>query len=186
MSAGKIFIILGAILTLVSTYFLSLFNILIPAPALWLEAGTLQANGITFFTHIIDLFTDANAIATTFYTESYLVYIFSIILIFWAISGIIQLIGIKSRAAAIIGSIMPLFIGIICLLSMFMVLPDFLGVIQLFIADSSLVSGIIPYDIPLSDISLIFSTTGKISLGSFLLIGGGVLGLIGGIMGTSD
>ncbi len=176
MGAGKVLVIIGAILTLVSTFFLSLFSLDMPVALLWMEAGENYGNGLNFFMHIMDLFTDADNVATTFATEVFLVYIITIVLIFFAISGIIQLIGIKSRAAAIIGSFMPLFIGILIILGVFITLPDILGGFLSFQLDGELVEGIIPFHLALGDISL----------GAILLTAGGALALVGGIMGTSD
>lgn len=176
MGAGKVLIIIGAILTLVSTFFLSLLAVTVPVPLLWMQAGSNYANGLNFFMHIPYLFTDAGTIATIFGIDVYLVYIIIVLLIFFAISGIIQLIGIKSRAAGIIGSIMPIFIGIIIILGTFMTLPAIFGGFGTFMLDDALVAGIIPFDLNL----------GGISLGTYTLLAGGVLGLIGGIIGPGD
>ena len=176
MGAGKVLVIIGAILTLVSTFFLSLFTLDMPVALVWMEAGENYGNGLNFFMHIMDLFTDADNVATTFTTEVYLVYIITIVLIFFAISGVIQLIGVKSRAAAIIGSIMPLFIGILIILEEFITLPDILRGFFTFQLDGALVDGIVPYNLPL----------GPFSLGAYLLTAGGALALIGGIVGGSD
>jgi hypothetical protein len=105
-----------------------------------------------------------------------MIYIVAVVLIIFAISGVLQLIGLKSRALAIIGSLLPLFIGTIILLNSFITLPDFLSVFPLFLIDNPLVDGIVPYDLIL----------GPTSLGTYTLLAGGVLGLIGGIMGTKD
>ncbi len=177
MGAGKILIIFGAILTLVSTFFLSLVTVDMPGAILWLEAGLNYGNGMNFFMHITYLFTDTGTVATQFGLPVYLIYIIIVLLIFFVISGVIQLIGIKSRAAAIIGSIMPLFIGIIIILGSFMTtLPAILAGFGSFQLDSALVAGIVPFDLPL----------GGISLGAYLLVAGGALAFIGGIIGTSD
>ncbi len=176
MSAGKILIVIGAILTLVSTFFLNLVTVDMPGAILWMEAGLNYGNGLNFFMHITYLFTNANIIASLMGIEVYLVYIITVLLIFFSISGVIQLIGVKSRAAAIIGSIMPLFIGIVIILGSFTTLPAILGGFGSFQLDNALVAGIVPYDLPL----------GGISLGTYLLVAGGALALIGGIIGTSD
>jgi len=176
MGAGKVLVIIGAIITLVSTFFFSLFYLDMPAALLWMEAGDNYGNGLNFFMHIIDLFTDAENVAAGFATEVYLVYIITILLIFFAISGVIQLIGLKSRAAAIIGSLMPLFIGVLIILGTFIDLPDILGGFLSFQLDGELVEGIIPFHFALADISI----------GAILLTAGGALALIGGIIGVSE
>jgi len=178
MGAGKILCILGGIVTLVSTFLLSLFSLDFPTDLLWLEAGDVYASGLGFFVHIGDAFSNVEDIATGFGTESYVVWIFLILLIFWAISGIIQLIGVKSRVAGIIGSIMPIFVGLVIILWALEVFdfPDEFGVMNLLLTDNTQLAGVIPFDLPFGDFSL----------GAILMIAGGGLGLVGGILGPED
>ncbi len=173
MGTGKVLCIIGAILTLISTFLLSLFSIDITSAGVWLEAETAYGSGLGFFLHIGDIFGDIDGVATEVGVESFLIYIFIVLLIFWAISGILQLIGVKSKAAGIIGSIMPLFLGVIIILATFITLPDFFGGFTVLLSDNTQLLGFLPYDLPL----------GGFSLGAYTLTAGGILGLIGGIKG---
>ena len=172
MRIGKVLCILAGILTLVSTFFLSLFSI-VPSAYLWLEANTAYGSGLGFFLHIADIFTNIDTLAADYGVGSYLIYIFAGMLILWGISGILQLLGLKSRGAIIVGSLMPLFIGIILILTAFMTLPSFFDVFTLLFTDNTQLGGFMPFDLPLGDFSL----------GVYLLLAGGALGLIGGIIG---
>ena len=173
MSVGKIFIIIGAILTLVSTFFLSLYNTYVMFPVFWLEAGQTQANGLSFFLHFPEIFNQAGALGTFYHVEPFWIFISAILLVLWAISGFIQLIGLKKRVGAIIGAILPLFIGIVFILYGFIYLPDFLRTFQTLLLDNELVAGILPFNVQL----------GGSSLGAYTLVAGGALSLIGGIIG---
>ncbi|MFX1454337.1 MAG: hypothetical protein ACFFDB_03095 [Promethearchaeota archaeon] len=173
MSAGKILIIIGAILTLVSTYFLSLYSTYVLFPVFWLEPGQTQANGLSFFFHIAEIFTEAGALGTFYSLDPIWIYVSVILLIIWAISGFIQLIGIKRRLAAIIGAILPLLIGICFILYGYVYLPDFLRTFQTLLQDNEIIGGILPYGLPV----------GNSFLGAYILTAGGALSLIGGIIG---
>ncbi|MFX1418880.1 MAG: hypothetical protein ACFE9N_08175 [Promethearchaeota archaeon] len=192
MGIGKILCIIGGIVTLVSTFFLSLFSSIFPFPFMYIENGTVYANGLTFYLHILDMFTNAEGISdglalAGINIEAFLIYIVAIILIIFSISGVLILIGVKSRAVAIIGSVLPLFIGIIIFLGSFIVLPEFLNGFSLFMVDGALVDGVIPFDFGITlpyDLDPLIP--GEVSLGTITLIVGGVLGLVGGILGPDE
>lgn len=164
MGAGKILCILGGILALVATLFLSFYSFEIIPGVTW------TGYGIGLFMNFVDLFE----------TGDILYIVFSILYAIGVVSGIFILIGAKSRALAIIGAIFALFLGILLFLIVGLEISisnDINGSMLFFIADP-LVEGIIPFDLNLG--------LGSMSLGTVLLIGGGVLGLIGGIMGHGD
>ncbi|MHA1933238.1 MAG: hypothetical protein ACW96X_11890 [Promethearchaeota archaeon] len=173
MNAGKILIIIGAILTLVSTFFLSLYGNYVMFSVYWIEPGQTQANGLVFFFHFAEIFTEAAALGTLYSLDPFWIYISAILLLIWAISGFIQLIGLKKRIGAIIGAILPLFIGIIFILYGFIYLPGFLRTFQTLLQDNELIGGILPYGVPI----------GNSFLGAYTLVAGGALSLIGGIIG---
>ncbi|UCC21128.1 MAG: hypothetical protein JSV62_07590 [Promethearchaeota archaeon] len=193
MGAGKILCIIGGIVTLISTFFFSLFSSVFPAPLTYIESGTVYGNGLTFFVHMLDMFTNADGISTAWSIaagvtiEPFMIYIVAVILLIFSISGVLILIGVKSRAVAIIGSILPLFIGIIILLGSFIALPEFLNGFSLFMIDGALVDGIIPFDFGLTlPYDLHPLIPGEVSIGTITLIVGGVLGLVGGILGPDE
>ncbi len=157
MGAGKIFCILGGIISLVATLFFSFYT----SPSI--------GYGIGLFLNF-----------ATIFSGNILGIVFGILFAIGVVSGLFILIGAKSRALAIIGSIFALLLGILLLLFYGLgisLLADIDSSLGFFIA-APLVDGIIPFDLALG--------LGSMSLGTVLLIGGGVLGLIGGIMGTSD
>lgn len=161
MGAGKILVIIGAILTLVSTFFLSFFAV----------GGGLYGSGIGFVFNIPDIMANPGNYAA----DTMIVYIVAIVFIVFLISGVLQLIGLASRVVAIIGSIIVLGIGIVLLLAIFDIFPDFATYSTLLVNDA-IADGIWPFDLALGDASL----------GAYTLLAGGALGLIGGIIGTSD
>ena len=159
MGAGKALCIIGGIVALVSTTIFSFYSTVTDASygiGLFLNLGTIFGSG--------EIFT----------------IIFAILYIISVISGVFIMIGAKVRALAIIGAIFALFLSVVLLL-----IPGFsisLGSqidssVDLFIA-APLVAGIIPFDLNLG--------IGTVSLGTILLLAGGVLGLIGGIAGPGD
>ncbi|KKN23963.1 hypothetical protein LCGC14_0899610 [marine sediment metagenome] len=164
MGLGKIFCILGGILALIGTLFFSFYSFeLLP--------------GVTEVGFGIGLFMNFGAI---FESADILAIVLCILYAISVISGLFILIGAKSRVIAIIGSIFALLLGILLLVRFGLEINlgfDISNSLLYFWA-TPIIDGIIPFDLPLG--------LGSISLGTILLIGGGVLGLIGGIMGTSD
>lgn len=165
MGAGKVLIIIGGIATLAATFFLTFFYTL----------GDIDYSGLGFIFNIPDIFTDADSWALFIGEEVMMVYIVAIVFIVFIISGVLQLVGLASRPVAIIGSIMPIVLGVLFLLIGFGILEDFGSYALLFMNDA-LVPGIVPFDIDLGDVGL----------GAYIVLAGGVLGLIGGIIGSSD
>lgn len=165
MGAGKVLILIGALLTLVSTFFLSFFATTVP--------GEL-ASGLGFAFNIPDILGNAAGYAISMSIEVMVVYILTIVYLVFLISGILQLVGLASRVVAIIGSILPIVVGVLILLIHLGIL-NMLDYTRLFWG-VPIVDGIVPFDLPL----------GPVSLGTYTLLAGGVLGFIGGILGTSD
>jgi len=89
------------------------------------------------------------------------------------LSGIFQLIGMKSRVLGLIGSIFVLVIGILVFLGVFNIVINIDWIIYIFGDSVPIIDGIIPFDLVL----------GPASLGLYVLIAGGALGLVAGIMG---
>jgi len=166
MGAGKILILIGALLTLVSTFFLSLVNI----------GGVVYGYGVGFIFNILDILSEADAIAVFIGTETMVVYIVTIVFIVFLLAGILQLVGLASRAVAIIGSIIALGVGIVILLAALDIFTDLTPFLTLLMHDS-IAEGIFPLDVALTE---------YLSLGTVTLLAGGALGLIGGIMGSDD
>ena len=162
MGIGKVFIILGALLTLASTFFLSFF-----------DAGLAgYGSGLGFVFNIGDIMANPGDYVSG---ESMTVYIVAIVFIVFLISGVLQLIGVASRAFAFIGSIIVIGVGVTILLAILDVVPD-LTPYKSLLEGEAIVDGILPFNLALGDASL----------GIYTLLAGGALGLIGGIIGIDD
>ncbi|MFX1379770.1 MAG: hypothetical protein ACFFA4_11840 [Promethearchaeota archaeon] len=148
MGAGKVLCIIGGIVTLLATFLFSFVT---------------NFFGIGFIMNIPALFS----------TGDVLVIIMAIVFIIFLLAGLFIILGLKSRALAIIGAILAIVVGVYFMLSFVGVLPFTISQFAIMFAHLPLVANIIPIDLML----------GPYGLGTYLLIAGGVLGLIGGIMG---
>ena len=165
MGSGKKLLIIAGILTLLATFVFS-----------WGTFAFGEINylyGVGGLYNAIDIFTGH----TKFYRShlglpEWAIYILAIIVIWLVASGFIQLIGRKSRKAGIIGSIIPLIVGLIILLNV-VGIPFTGGFIRIFrvFGGESIVEGLIPIHIVLP---------GRVeAFGLYLLLAGGILGIIG-------
>lgn len=163
MGAGKVLVIIGALLTLISTFFLAFYE----------AASGDFGSGLGFILNIADIMANPGNYVSG---QTMTVYIVAIVYIVFLISGVLQLLGLASRVFAIIGSAIVLFASIMMLLVLLNILPVYADYITLF-EQPAIVTGILPYNLPIGSMG---------SLGTYTLLAGGVLGLIGGILGTSD
>ncbi|MHA2119775.1 MAG: hypothetical protein ACW990_01085 [Promethearchaeota archaeon] len=170
MAAGKILVLIGALLTLVSTFFFAFFHVV----------GDVYGSGIGFIFNIPEIMADADLIATFIGTEVMVIYIVTIVFIVFLLSGILQLVGLINRVVALIGSIIALGIGILFMLIMWDLLPD-MNLYTILLVDNAIVDGIWPLHVPVGTFAL-----GTVSLGTYTLVAGGGLGLVGGIIGVKD
>ena len=165
MELGKIFIILGALLSILGTYVFAIY-----------AGGTgYVGSGIGFILNTFGgglatptLFAGASDYATLLGIEVWLFYILLIVFLIFLAAGALQLIGMKSRVAGLIFSLFPLGVG---LMFIFLVYTDFLGMksaffAMFFIGEQS--GSIFP----------VLLNLGDLALGTYLLVGGGALGLI--------
>ena len=120
--------------------------------------------GIGFITNIPILFTSGDV----------LVIIMTIVFIIFLLSGIFILLGVRSRGLGIIGSLFAIVVGVYFILVFYVGLPLEVSQFAIMFIDLAIVEGILPLNIAVGDASL----------GTILLLSGGVLGLIGCIMGT--
>jgi hypothetical protein len=156
MGAGKVFCILGGIIAIVATFLFS-----------------FAAVGPAYF-YTIGLFLN---LTTWFSTGDILIIIMCVVFLILMIGGFLILGGVKVRALAIIGSIFAIVESVYFILTFYVfgIFSD-IGQFSILFVAFSLVEGFVPVNVAL----------GSVSLGTYLLLGGGVLGLIGGIMGPDD
>ncbi len=158
MVLGKVFIIIGALLTLVGTYFFALNGVI-----------GLVGSGIGFIFNFFNLFTNAATYAVLVNIEVWLFYILLVVFAIFILSGGLQLIGIKSRAIALIFSIFPLGVGVMFVLLFYTgILGPISSVFALFFTGGQ-IGNFIP---------ILIDIGGGIGLGAFFLIGGGLFGVI--------
>lgn len=96
--------------------------------------------------------------------------------LFFLVSRLILLLGAKSRACAIIGSLMPILIGWGAIAGYFGIPPDFMPYVQPFLG-TELIPGIISFSLGLMTDGIV-----TLNLGAFVLISGGILGFVSGFM----
>jgi hypothetical protein len=150
MGAGKVLCILGGIITLLATFLFSFVS---------------GGYGLGFALNIPLLFSSGNVLAI----------IMTIVFIIFLLAGIFIILGVKSRAIAIIGAILAIGVGVYWMLSFAGFLPPQVAQFIFFFGHADLVPNIIPVTVTVGPFGW--------GLGLYLLVGGGVLGLIGGIMG---
>ncbi len=168
METRKILCLLGGILTLLGTYIFAWFVVDI--------LGTdYYGHGIGVLMNLPSTFANAETIAAAWGAPTFAIYIVAGCLIFFLFSGFIMLLGLKSRAFAIIGAIMPLLIAIAVISGPFNTPPNVIDYIAPFSSESL---GGFP-------LNLVIGPTGfgaSVSLGNYLLLGGGILGMVGGVL----
>ncbi|MHA2289642.1 MAG: hypothetical protein ACXABG_12735 [Promethearchaeota archaeon] len=184
MKIGKIVILVGAIVTLVSTFLLS-FSYGDPID------GRTHLSGIGFLFNLPEIWGNPGYWIATFpaYTseDTMLIYLFSILYLSFVLSGIIQLVGLKSKYVAIIGSGLAIAFGIMMTIYVFFIDVGGLITMNRFSAlffSAPIAPGVWPLDVPLGVIGGWLNST--LSLGTITIFVGGSLGLVGGILGIKD
>lgn len=157
MSAGKFLALVAGIITLLGTYFFAISGV----------TGTV-GSGIGFITNLSDLFSDAETSATDLDTPLALYYVYVILFIIFLASGVLQMLSICSRAVGFIFSLFPLCIGIMFIL---------LGYTEL-LGDKSLFFSTFFNGEQYGDFFPILVDLGELALGTYILLAGGVLGVI--------
>ncbi|MBD3197785.1 MAG: hypothetical protein GF317_22225 [Candidatus Lokiarchaeota archaeon] len=170
MGAGKILAIVAGIVTLVGTFVLALFG-----------STGLVGSGLGLALNIPELFTNADSYATFIGTEIWLYYIVLVLFIIWLASGVLQLIGIKSRVVIIIFSLFPLAVGVMIMMVFYA--PDLFG------GTSGPFAGLFTLamvDEQIADLFPFLVNIGDVAIGTYVLIAGGVLGIVSGILPRED
>lgn len=156
MALGKIFIILGAILTILGTW---VFATLLFFPG-------YVGSGLGFAMNLPSIIgVDPGADAVVFY-------LLLVLFIAWLGSGVLQLVGLKSRIVGIIFSIIPIAIGLMLILLIYTDILGMMSAVFTLMTIGEHIGGFFPILVQLGDLGL----------GTYFLLGGGVLGLVGCIM----
>jgi len=165
LAVGKIFVILGAILSILGTYVF----------AIYAGGSGYVGSGIGFILNTFGggladptLFAGSSTYVPFLGIEVWLYYILLVLFLIFLAAGVLQLIGMKSRVAGLIFSLFPLGVG---LMFVFLVYTDFLGIKSTFFA-------LFFYGVQYGNVFPILINLGDLALGAYLLVGGGALGLI--------
>jgi len=157
MSAGKVFAFLGGILTLVGTFVFAVFG----------TTGVI-GSGLGFAMNIPDLFENADAWSTAIDIPVVLYYVYIVLFIIFLASGVLQMLSIQSRAVGFIFSLFPLAVSVMILL---LVYTDILGITSAFFT-------LFFFGEQYGDFYPILVNLGDVALGTYLLLAGGVLGVL--------
>jgi len=157
MSAGKVFAFLGGILTLVGTFVFAVFG----------TTGVI-GSGLGFAMNIPDLFENADAWALLIDIPVVLYYVYIVLFIIFLASGVLQMLSIQSRAVGFIFSLFPLAVSVMILL---LVYTDILGITSAFFT-------LFFFGEQYGDFYPILVNLGDVALGTYLLLAGGVLGVL--------
>jgi len=156
LALGKLFIILGALLTILGTW---VFATLLFFPG-------YVGSGLGFAMNLPSIIgVDPGADAVVFY-------LLLVLFIAWLASGVLQLIGLKSRIGGIIFSLIPLAIGLMLILLIYTDILGMMSAVFTLMTIGEQIGGFFPILVQLGDLAL----------GTYFLLGGGVLGIIGSSM----
>ncbi|MFX1280373.1 MAG: hypothetical protein ACFFA3_13275 [Promethearchaeota archaeon] len=178
MKISKILILVGAILTLFSTYFLSF-------------AQTNGADGRTYASGIGFLFNLPSIIGDLAYWEGFnggeaaVINIVAIVFIVFLLAGIIQLVGLINKYIELIGSIIVIGMSIAIILAVMIDISGWgMNRYSSLLWEQPLAEGVWPLDVAIVDASGVFYQ--HLSLGTITLVVGGGLGFAGGILSFKD
>lgn len=176
--ARSVLIVLGAIFSILGTFVFAIYG-----------SGGYVGSGIGFIMNAFvgnlppsmgpSFITDANYWAVNIGIDVVLFYVVLVVFFIFIIAGFLQLTGLKSRIVGVIFSLFPLGVGVMFLLLSF---TDILGPISGSLGDmfaGEPVGGYLPY---LIDLGTFLPPYTGVGFGSFFLVGGGLLGLIGSVI----
>lgn len=165
MERGQTLSIVAGIITILATYLFSWYAI---------NLGSIYyVNGLGIIANLPGMFTNAETLGTILSIPFFALYIIAGCFILFLISGILQIVGVKSRAVVIIGSIMPILIGIAVLMASFDVIPRNLWIQNMLGTNQPLIADIIPLKVLALEV---------VDIGAYLLFAGGAIGIIAGAL----
>ena len=178
MAVGKILIIIGAVLAILGTWVFALYGF-----------TGYGASGVGFIMNAFvgnvppymmpSFISDPAFWAATIGIDVWLFWILLVLFLIFLVAGFLILIGLKSRVVGAIFAAFPLAVGIMFMLLFF---TDILGLISgsfaaFFLGEQ--IGGFLPY---LVDLGAVSPTLSGVGIGSFFLVGGGLLGFIGSLL----
>ena len=166
MGAGRDLSIFAGVLVLLATFLFSWFIIID-------GANTYYAWGVPLVMNIPNLFIYADSLAITYGMHVIGVYLLAVFFIFFLLSSILLFIGAESSGAAVAGSLAPITMVILVILGNYSLVPGMFN--YLFATWNGIV--VIPGLIPLH------FNLGPLSIGSWIMLAGGIIGIISAAMG---
>jgi len=165
MVKGSVLSLISGIIVIAATFLLTMFTV----------AGA-DASGIGLIKNISDYFVNAEIIAGLWGVPSFVIYIVGGVYILFLASGVLILIGVKSRALAIIGSLMPIMMALAILFGSLDMPADIINYVGVFLDTEGIIPGIIPYTLEIGPSGVMSLAT--VALGTYVLLGGGILGFV--------
>lgn len=174
VKTSKLLSLLGGLITLVATFLFAWFVVD--------ESGTqYYGHGLGVFLSLPETFANAEAIALSWGPDvpTFAIYIVGGTMIFFMFTWLLILLGIKNRVVPIIGGLLTLALAVAIVVGPFSVPPNVLDYVSVF---SSEAIGVFPFNIPIGPAGLTVGGSVSVSLGTYLLMGGGLLGIISGFL----
>ncbi|MHA1646859.1 MAG: hypothetical protein ACTSVL_04730 [Promethearchaeota archaeon] len=173
MKIGKILAIIGAVLSFLGIMFFTLID----------GGGFFFLSGLQGFINIPEMFgAGGDLIAVGLGVDKWVIIVIEIVIILYLISWLFQFLGAKFRIFSLLGSILPLFVGIVIFLVALGVTADFFVNILLFLivtlSGAPLVDGVIPLDVALG--------TSGLTVGSILVLLGALISFVSVFMKRED
>jgi hypothetical protein len=170
MEKGSTLSLISGIIVLVGTFFLTWFTVV----------GLGDASGIGLIKNLSYYFTNAAFVAAGWGVPTFVIYIVGACYILFLASGVLIIIGVKSRVLAIIGSLMPIAMTMAILFGSLDMPADVINYIGVFLDTEGIIPGIIPYTLELGPSGTVSMAT--VALGTYVMLVGGILGFISGFL----
>ncbi|MBN2155953.1 MAG: hypothetical protein JW776_07920 [Candidatus Lokiarchaeota archaeon] len=164
-NSGKVLALIGGILTLLGTFLFSLMGD--PVSGVYVYGWSML--------NIDDVFISAASLP---FADGWIWWVIGIVAIFYFLSGFIQLLGVRSRIAALLGALIPLAVAVFVVLGFTGVYIDIAFIIAIVFSRPELATGIFPVSFEYSFMDL--------GLGAILIALGSLLALISVFMSRED
>jgi hypothetical protein len=166
MSVGRKLSIVAGIISLIATFLFSWYAI---------DAGGIfYASGLGIIKNLPAMFTNAESLGITLGIPGFAIYIVAAAFILFLVAGIFQILGIKSRAFVLLGTILVLGIALLMFLGSADIVNSTDWIVNMIGTNEPLVDGIIPLKI---------LGVNTYDIGMYLLYASGIIGIIATIYG---